>query len=320
MLSARRDLLAGGARLAGVALAAGGGHALACPRGSGRDQCTALAATSVPADKPIVAPLAVGARYKLVFDDDFDDTRLARINEDAVAPDSRGVAWRSRYRHPRKDVINREKQIYMDPAFAGTGPAALGVQPFSIGDGILTIRAERADAARVAPHIWGHRYTSGCITTELTHWQTYGYFEMRARMPVGRGYWPSFWLLPKRDAWPPEIDIFEGAGSRRNKMHFGAIETKEKTPSNLSGWIDLPGGGRIDDFHVYSLEWTADRITWFVDTTRMFELRNHKIHEDMYLLANLALGSLDASWIPDPDESTPFPGRFEIDYIRAWRR
>lgn len=306
-----------GAMLAGVMPAAGA--RAACPGGIAA-ACQLAAAPAPAAPKTIEAPLAVGARYKLAFEDDFDDTRVGRINEDAVAPDGGGVAWRSRYRHPRKDVINREKQIYVDAAFAGTGPRALGVQPFSIAKGVLTIQAERADPVKVSPYLWNHAYTSGCITTELTHWQTYGYFEMRARMPLGRGYWPTFWLLPKRDAWPPEIDVFEGSGSRQGKMHFGAIETKEKAPSNLSGWVDLPGGGRIDEFHVYAVEWTAERITWFVDRTRMFELRNHKIHEDMYLLANLALGSLDPGWIPDPDASTPFPGRFEIDYIRAWRR
>jgi hypothetical protein len=40
----------------------------------------------------------------------------------------------------------------------------------------------------------------------------------------------------------------------------------------------------------------------------------------MYILANLALGSHDPKFIPDPDETTPFPGKFEIDYIRAYRK
>lgn len=269
----------------------------------------------------IVAPLAAGARYRIVFADDFDDDRLARLNEDARPPAPGAIAWRSRYRQPRKDVINKEKQIYVDAAFAGTGDQPLGVQPFAIADGRLVISADRADPVKVAPRLWNYQYTSGCITTELTHWQKYGYFEIRARMPIGRGFWPTFWLLPKRDAWPPEIDVFEASGTRPDQIHLAAIETTAKDPRNLSGWIPMPRKGRIDQFHVYAVEWTPERITWYVDETKMFEVRNHKIHEEMYLLANLALGSLDpAGWIPDPGPDTPFPGRFEIDYIRAWQR
>jgi hypothetical protein len=40
----------------------------------------------------------------------------------------------------------------------------------------------------------------------------------------------------------------------------------------------------------------------------------------MYVLANLAVGNRDPNFIPNPDASTPFPGRFEIDYIRVYAR
>jgi beta-glucanase (GH16 family) len=316
VLAAGTGALAGFAGTGALAAFAGTG-ALAAFAGTGA--LAAFASTGARA-APITAPLAQPERYRLAFEDDFDDVRVARINEDGLAPAPGAVAWRSRYRHPRKDVINQEKQIYMDPAFGGSGAQALGVQPFDIAGSVLTIRADRADPRRVAPHIWDRRYTSGCITTEATHWQTYGYFEMRARMPLGRGFWPAFWLLPKRDAWPPEIDIVEASGSRPGQLHQGLIAPGGKQPSDASGWIDLPRGGRIDRFHVYALEWTRERMTWFVDGQHTFEIGGHAIHEDMYLLANLALGSQDPGWIPDPDEGTPLPGRFEIDYIRAWRR
>lgn len=261
---------------------------------------------------------AIG-RYALAFGDDFDDADLSRINEHATGGRPGAPAWRSRYRQPRKDVINREKQIYMDPGFAGTAGEPLGVQPFRLGDGRLSIRAERADPVRVSPWIWGYRHTSGCITSERTHWQTYGYFEMRARLPVGRGLWPAFWLLPKREAWPPEIDIFEASGDRPNQLHLAAFERQPAPPGAASGWIDVPAAD-ADGFATYALEWDARRIAWFVQGRQVFERRDHGIHEPMYLLANLALGSHDPSWIPDPDATTPLPADLTIDYIRAYRR
>ncbi len=263
-------------------------------------------------------PNFIPTPYRLTFSDDFDDADVTRINEHARGGKPGAPAWRSRYRHERRTVINQEKQIYMDPQFAGTAGRPLGVQPFSIRDGILQIRAERATAA-VSPYIWNYRYTSGCITTELTHWQTYGYFEMRARLPRGKGYWPAFWLLAKRTVWPPEIDVFEASGARPYGIHQGVIEQPTKSGSATGLWIDAVIDGS-DGFHIYGVEWTRDNIIFFIDGMKSFEYGPHNIHQDMYLLANLALGSHDANWIPDPDAGTPFPGLFEIDYIRAYQR
>lgn len=276
--------------------------------------CSAPALGRTPA-----FPRLLTEPVQLLFADEFDNTDVSRLNEQAVGATPGAPAWRSRYRHPRKDVINQEKQIYVDPQFAGTASAALGIQPFSIRNSVLTIKAERADPVRVSPFIWNYAYTSGCITTELTHRQTFGYFEMRARLPVGRGFWPAFWLLPKREAWPPEIDIVEASGARPDSVFHNVIEAGTKRSDSNSGWLRLPPAG-ADGFRIFGCEWTAARIAFFVDGQQTFEYRNHGLNEDMYLLANLALGSHDPSWIPNPDSSTPFPGEFQIDYIRAYGR
>jgi beta-glucanase (GH16 family) len=141
---------------------------------------------------------------------------------------------------------------------------------------------------------------------------------MRARLPRGKGFWPAFWLLPKRLAWPPEIDIFEGSGARPRDVHVGVLDpTLKNVPTG--DWVSA-GVDTTSDFHVYAAEWTHDKIAFLVDGKQVFQVTQHGIHEDMYLLANLALGSKDAGWIPDPDDSTPFPGKFEIDYIRAYSK
>ena len=320
----RRRLLLGSAALAG----SGAGLSLAPTAGVAADSQVAPA---IPLPRPEVAPIspsaarlaapaAVGPRYKLVFADEFDDDRVERINEDGKFPDKQAIAWRSRYRHPRKDIINQEKQIYVDPAFAGTGEQPLGIQPFSIANGVLTITADRLDPVTQSPRLWGQRFSSGVITSEFSHAQQYGYFEMRARMPIGNGFWPSFWLVTHRDAWPPELDIFEASGSRPDKVHFAIHEVGPKLPSQASGWVDLPRRGRIDGFHRYGMEWTAEAIHWFVDDQRLFSFKGHQVHEPMHMRINMAVGSHEPYWIPDPDASTPFPGRFEIDYVRAYQR
>jgi Glycosyl hydrolases family 16 len=261
------------------------------------------------------APGFVPAGYALIFGDDFDDPDLSRINENAAGGRPGAPAWRSRYRQDRFTVINQEKQIYMDREFRGKAARPLGVQPFDLGNSVLTITADRADPVAVSPFILNFKYTSGCITSELTHWQTYGYFEMRARLPIGKGFFPAFWLLPKRVVWPPEIDIFESSGARPDAVHLGVILDKHR---GADRWIeDVISIG--DGFHVYALEWTREQLVWSLDGKPVWQQPNES-HEDMYILANLALGNRDPKFIPDPDETTPFPGHFEIDYIRAYQR
>ncbi|MDB5799941.1 MAG: exsH [Rhodocyclales bacterium] len=266
----------------------------------------------------IKAPAFVSNAYRISFEDDFNDSNLTRINENATGGKPGAPAWRSRYRHERNKFINAEKQIYVDPAYTGSGTQPVGIQPFAIADSVLTIRAERTPAPLLGA-LSGQRYTSGCITTELTHWQTYGYFEMRARLPRGKGFWPAFWLLPKRATWPPEIDVLEASGARPHDVHVGFLDKSQKYAQETGKWVNN-GIDTSDAFHLYALEWTADQIAYFIDGKQVFQVGPHGIHEDMYLLANLALGSHDAGWVPDPDDSTPFPGKFEIDYIRAYSK
>lgn len=258
----------------------------------------------------------VPAGYRLSFGDDFDDTDVSRINEDAVGGRPGAPAWRSRYRHDRSTVINGEKQIYVDSAYRGSSPGALGLQPFSIASGVLTITATPVPE-RAAAFVGKQRYVSGCITTELTHWQQYGYFEMRARMPKGRGFWPAFWLLPKSAAWPPEIDVVEATGAKPMTLHLGVIEKQRGRPG--SRWVkDVID--TTDGFHVYGAEWTADDVIFSIDGKEQYRAGSHGIHEPMYMLVNLAVGSKDQGWIPDPDATTPWPGQFQVDYVRAYSR
>ncbi len=253
--------------------------------------------------------------YRLVFGDDFNDGDVSRINENAVGGQPGAPAWRSRYRHDRFTIINGEKQIYVDAAFPGTANHPLGVQPFSIENGMLTISANPADPVRVKPFVNDIGYTSGCITTELTFWQTYGYYEMLAKLPLGKGYFPAFWLLPKRVIWPPEIDVFEASGVRPDRVHLGVIAPDKQTADTwINGVVNIGDG-----LHAYGIEWTKENIVWFLDGKEVWR-RPNSVNEDMYVLANLAIGNQDPNFIPNPDASTPFPGRFEIDYIRVYAR
>jgi hypothetical protein len=61
-------------------------------------------------------------------------------------------------------------------------------------------------------------------------------------------------------------------------------------------------------------------VIFSIDGKEQFRAGSHGIHEPMYMLVNLAVGSKDPGWIPDPDASTPWPGQLQVDYVRAYSR
>jgi serralysin len=93
------------------------------------------------------------------FGDEFDSLSLL----------SKGGTWRTEYGSGGPGTLASrtlpgESEIYMDAAYAGTGKKALGIDPFSINNGILTITAAPTpDAAK--QYLGGADYTSGLLTS-----------------------------------------------------------------------------------------------------------------------------------------------------------
>lgn len=63
-----------------------------------------------------------------------------------------------------------------------------------VGGGVLIIEA------RHEPYE-GREYTSARLVTRGKASWTYGRFEIRARLPSGRGTWPAIWMLPDRQTY-----------------------------------------------------------------------------------------------------------------------
>jgi len=210
---------------------------------------------------------------------------------------------------------NGELQVYSDRGFRGTAAAPLGIDPFRIANGTLEIVGDKAPE-NVKPFISDYEYTSGLITTQFSFSQVYGVFEMRARLPNGRGLWPTFWLLPKDRSWPPEIDIFEILGQEPTVLHTNAHSKATGTHTDVAEVIRVPDTSA--DFHTYTVDWQKDEIRWYFDG---FEIARAPtpadMHKPMYILAGLPIGG---HRVGRPDQSTHFPAVLTIDWIRAYRR
>ena len=177
-------------------------------------------------------------------------------------------------------------------------------------------------------------YSSGRIRTKHRGDWTYGRFEIRAKIPEGRGLWPAIWLLPTDDhygTWAAsgEIDIMENKGHQPRTV-TGALHFGGEWPGNRCVDHVVRRGlwqpKFSDGFVTYALDWQRDRIQWLINDQVVRErvLKHWGTHGDgnapfdrrFHLLLNLAVGGTFGG---DPDANTQFPARMEIDWVRVWQ-
>ena len=246
--------------------------------------------------------------WRRTFHDDFERFNWNAAGRTSLQPQREPTGlWTTHYWWNAGDRTapgNAEQQFYSD--------RMVGADPFSINNGSLLITARPADDPA---YTQGLPYISGMITTEGTFSQSYGYFEMRARLPRGQGLWPAFWLLPQDHSWPPEIDIMEVLGHEPTRF-FGSTHSAA-SGERKSLIKNAVVGDLSDGFHSFGLSWGPERLVWYVDEQPVFDMPTAPdMHRPMYLLANLAVGG---TWPGNPDHSTIFPATMHIDYIRVYQ-
>lgn len=173
----------------------------------------------------------------------------------------------------------------------------------------------------------GLSYSSAKINSKNKGDFRYGRIEARMKFPTGQGVWPGFWMLSTENtygSWPAsgEMDIVEMIGSNPGQA-VGTMHTGEPH-TFISGYYNLPSGELLaDDFHIYSMEWEPDSVTFFFDGIQYHQLTPDNLspwapfQEDFYLILNLALGG---NWPGPVDATTELPQTMEVDYVRVYNR
>ncbi|HEY3694277.1 family 16 glycosylhydrolase [Phenylobacterium sp.] len=246
---------------------------------------------------------------KLTFDDEFNSLKLQRQG------DAHGWAtsydWDA-YNTQSAHTIQNESEIYVDPTFSGSGATPLGLNPFSVQGGVLTVTASQTPTWAKAA-LWGSDYTSGLITTSGAFAQTYGYFEMRADLPAGQGAFPAFWLLPQDGSYTGEIDVMETVNS--NNEVWNHIHYNSASGVSHEGYSALVPN-LMSGYHTFGVLWTPQTITWYVDGSAVNSTATPAaLNKPMYMLADFAVGG---SWAGAPDASAIAATSMKIDYIRAY--
>ena len=219
----------------------------------------------------------------------------------------------------RKTKYNGEQQIYVDPSYEGRGTVPLGLDPFKVQGGILSIVASRMPPP-LKEVLFNSEYVSGILTTQKSFSQRYGYFEIRSKIPLGDGVWPAFWMLANDGGWPPEIDVLEGRGQRPGDM---VMTTHWRIPA--TGVVEHCGfdfsvANAWSDFHDYGVLWERDRLVYFIDRKAVSDIKVPASFEDpMYMIVNLAMGAKYFQGVGFVDWESPNMVEFEIDRISAYQ-
>ncbi len=190
-----------------------------------------------------------------------------------------------------------------------------------VENGRLVIEARREDFA-------GAQFTSASLITRNRASFEHARVEVAAKLPRGRGLWPAIWLLGTNwdeVGWPEcgEIDVMEFVGFDPDAVH-STVHTASYNHMRGNGrGARIPLAGSSDEFHVYAVEWDAERMVFAIDGRTTFTVANDHtgtagwpFDAPFFLLLNVAVGG---SWGGQHGvDASVFPQRMEVDWVRVW--
>lgn len=252
------------------------------------------AATQVQA-APAPAALSVPAGWKLTFDPSFSGSSLDTST------------WATCY-----DWATTSAGCTNNPSLEKEWYTPSQVQ-LSGGDLNLVAQHEPTQGVSSSGAAQTYACRSGMVTSRPGFNFTYGLVQITAKLPYGTGLWPALWLAATNNQWPPELDIMEHWYSEQDyKIYDHTVGTQYvggpvPTPVNLSA-----------GFHTFSLLWTQNRVTWYLDGVQKFTTTDHVPQQDMYLIADLA----DRN--PSGDNSSTIAsdacnGTMQISSVKVWQ-
>lgn len=179
------------------------------------------------------------------------------------------------------------------------------------------------------------KWTSTRITTREKTSFLYGRFEIKAKIPSGKGTWAAAWLLGDEYfdelSWPQcgEIGIFESLGYEINDVSGKGIvhASVHNMKFNSKFGKKLTSSTSIDSinskFHIYKVDWTPHQISFYVDEYEYLKIRKKNIEVWPYnkphnIVLNLAMGG-DWAGKFGVDENISSQ-QLIIDYVRVYEK
>jgi beta-glucanase (GH16 family) len=250
--------------------------------------------------------------WNLVWADEFDTNGLPDAAKWDYDTERNAYGW-----------YNNELQYYSRARLANSAVSA----------GKLNITAIRENLSGSVSD-WGpssEQFTSARLITRGKASWTYGFFEVRAKLPCSLGTWPAIWTLGTGGRWPEdgEIDIMEqrGISTADKAVVLGTIHDFASYNGLLGG---VSQGSQITladactAFHNYQLTWNAQRIVMAVDDGNYFtylnpgdgDVNKWPFDHPQYMLLNLAMGGVLGGPVPAGFVSD----QMQVEYVRVYQK
>jgi beta-glucanase (GH16 family) len=263
---------------------------------------TVAAATGPPTPcGGLVLAKSGGGRWRCTFDDEFGGRTL---NRRAWVPQQTANSF---YHSGPECFVDR-------PANVSVAHGAL----------TLTVRKESRPFACVGGSTnTVTQYTSGMVSTYGTFSQTYGRFEVRAKLPgtTARGLQESMWLYP--------VDLNQRRIARLSRDEIDIGEAFSRYPDRVIPYVHsnavVPAADAtathclirdLATFHRYVVEWTPRTISFAYDGKTCLVHRSSTFDRPFFVALTQALGVAGNAFDP---AVTPLPATTEVDYVRVWK-
>jgi len=232
------------------------------------------------------------------------DARL-QLEERFKGPELDRTLW-----HTSLKVFGRWGDRYHNDSYLNY----LSDEDVLLENGRLRLRAEHRSVEGDNPP-GAYDYSAGMISSHDNFTFRYGYVEIRARFPGGKGVWPAFWLMPQAHHWPPEFDVAEYYAGRK-MMHLGLCHgdfPDINWDSGANDDVDFEG-----QWNTYGLFWVPGCAAWIQNgVVKRVTRGQHVPSVPMYvILSNGVSSRIGPSG--EPDAATVFPNYFEVEYLKVW--
>ena len=230
--------------------------------------------------KESLPPLPAGKEWKLIWQDEFDGTKLDETK------------WNRLGDRVRKGGCWLKEDAYLS------------------GQGTLLLRTKKD----------GDRFTCGAVNTQGKFEHAFGYYVARLKMPKQPGHWPAFWLMcggvsKVDDAGRngTEIDIVEipwRDGRITMNLHWDGYGPDHKTAGGKQTKIPE----HTEGLHDYALLWTPEEYVFYVDGKEVWRSSAGGVSQ---VPEFIKLTNEIGDWAGDIKQAK-LPDYFEVDYVRVY--
>ncbi|HPQ35803.1 MAG TPA: family 16 glycosylhydrolase [Tenuifilaceae bacterium] len=164
-------------------------------------------------------------------------------------------------------------------------------------------------------------YTSNIIVSISAY--SYGYYEIRCKLPYGEEFWPSFWNLSCSDSDPHynEIDFFEkypdlDDSTFTTNYHWLNTQGQRESIKQVHKLNEISpnSSGLSKQYYIFGVEWSPKWIYFYLNNKCIRIVANNANvpNHPQKIIAGFGVGR-------QPINHINFPAVMEIDYIKVYK-